>query len=117
MMAGVPYLLSGLAPFWQQQQQQQQQQHQQPPLNLNPEAYRCSKCLAQRQPHRQSKGEVVCIPRLGITPSDSSMPVHVSVALRPCRSFATAAAAAATARERLRQQQQQQQQQRGSVCR
>jgi hypothetical protein len=29
MMAGVPYLLSGLAAFWQQQQQQQQQQRQQ----------------------------------------------------------------------------------------
>jgi hypothetical protein len=72
MMPGVPYLLSGLAAFWQQQQQQQQQQ--QPPLNLNPTPYRCSKCLAQRQPHRQSKGEVVCIPRLGITPSDSSTP-------------------------------------------
>jgi hypothetical protein len=45
------YLLSRLAAFWQQQQQQQQQQ--QPPLNLNPKPYRCSKCLAQRQPHRQ----------------------------------------------------------------
>jgi hypothetical protein len=42
MMAGVPYLLSGLAAFWQQQQQQQQQQ--QPPLNLNPKPYRCRIC-------------------------------------------------------------------------